>query len=194
MIYRLLVVYNAEIMLIIEIEHVHANCIPWPYWDIIMYHLVLWLCLLKCKTCSAIFYEFLISSFILTQYLDSCARIFVFSIPMWLMWSWSSTCIFNTSGIITCLPFIMIPSITAMSSLNDQYILLYCCTWSLISGHPAMMYPSSHCKCWSCTVTCCICVIDMHSGMFIDICIVSTLTSMPHISSHTSSEEELRNE
>ena len=42
------------------------------------------------------------------------------------------------------------------------------CTWSLISGHPAMMYPFSHHKCSSCAVACCIYWIDMHSGTFID--------------------------
>ena len=40
------------------------------------------------------------------------------------MWSWSSACGFDTSGITMCLPFIMMPSITAMSSLNDQYALM----------------------------------------------------------------------
>ena len=48
---------------------------------------------------------------------------------------------FSISGTITCLLFIMIPSITAMSSLNDQYVFMSCWTWSLISGHPVMIYP-----------------------------------------------------
>ena len=96
--------------------------------------------LLKCKTCSAIFYEIFISSFMLTQYIDFSARSFVFSIPMWFMWSSSSACVFNISGTITCLPFIMIPSITTMSYLNDQYVLMSHWTWSLISDHPAMIY------------------------------------------------------
>ena len=178
-----MVVYNIKIMLIIESEHVHINYIPWYYWDVMMYHLVLWLCMLKHKTCSAIFIGFLISSFMLTQYIDSHARSF-FSVPLWLMWSWSSTCVLSTSDIITHLSFIMMPSISAMSSLNEQYALMSCCTWSLIYGHPAMMYPLSHCKCSSYAVTCYIYAIDMYSGIFVDVCIASTLTSMPHISSY----------
>ena len=38
--------------------------------------------------------------------------------------------------------------------------------------------PFSHSKCSSCPVTCCICRIDKHSGMFVDICIASTLMSI----------------
>ena len=154
-----MVVYNAMIILIIESECVCANYIPWSYWDAMMYHLVLWLCLPMYKTCSTIFMKFLVSSFILTQYVNLHARSFVFSIAMWLMCSLSSPCVFSISGIITCLAFMMIPSITAMSSLNDQYVLMSHCTWSLISGNPVMMYPFSQCKCSSHTVTCCICGI-----------------------------------
>ena len=98
------------------------------------------------------------------------------------MWSWSSTCAFSTYSIITHPPFMIIPSVTAMSSLNDPYSVMSCCTWSLISSQPTMIYPLSHCKCSSCTVACCVCAIDMHSAMFIDACIVSTLMSMPYIS------------
>ena len=175
-----MVVYNAKIMLIIKSWHVHTNYIWWSYWDVMMYHLVLWLCLLEHKTCSAIFYAI----FNIIIYINPINRFtcqeFFFSIPTWLMWSWSSTCAFSTSGIIACLSFMMILSITAMPSLHDQYILMSSRTWSLISSHPVMMYPLSCCKCSSWLVTCCICVIDLHSGMFID---VSTLTSMPCISS-----------
>ena len=45
-----MIVYNAKIMLIIESENVCANYIPWSYQDVMMYHLVLCLSLLKCKT------------------------------------------------------------------------------------------------------------------------------------------------
>ena len=39
------------------------------------------------------------------------------------------------------MPFIMIPSMTTMSSLNDQYAIMSQCTCSLLSGQPAMTYP-----------------------------------------------------
>ena len=57
------------------------------------------------------------------------------------------------------------------------------CIWSLLSGHPTMMYPFNCCKCSSCVVVCCICWIDMYSGTFVDVYIASTLMSMPCIAS-----------
>ena len=102
---------------------------------------------------------------------------------MWLTSSWSSTCGFSTSGMTMCLPFIMMPSITAMSSLNDQYALLSWCRWSLLSGKPAIIPTFSHCKCLSCAVACCIWWTNMHPGTFIDVCIASILMSMPHTAS-----------
>ena len=89
---------------------------------------------------------------------------------------------FKTSGITNHLPFIMIPSCTAMSSWNIQYVLMSCSIWSLFSGQPMMMYPFSHCKWLSCEVACCNYCFDMHSGMFVTLCMVSTLTFMPGIS------------
>ena len=94
------------------------------------------------------------------------------------MWSSSSACCFNDSDMTMCLPFIMIPSITAMSSLNDQNTLMSWCTCSLLSGQAAMINPFHFCKYLSCAVTCCICWTNMHSWTFIDTCIASTLTSI----------------
>ena len=85
---------------------------------------------------------------------------------------------FNASGVAKHLPFIMMPSITSMSSLNDQYALMSWCTCSLLSGQPAMINPISCCKCSSCVVACCICWTHMYSGTFIDACFASTLMSM----------------
>ena len=142
-----MIIYYAKIMFIIESEHVCVNYLPRSCQDVMMYHIVLWLCLLKCKAGTTIFMWFSISSFILTQYTDLHARsLFFFSIPMWLTWRWSSACVFNILGVITCLAFIMILSITAMSSWNVQYVLISHGIWSLFSGHPMMMYPFSHCK------------------------------------------------
>ena len=87
----------------------------------------------------------------------------------------------NTLGITTCPPIIMIPSITTMSSQNTQYVLMSCGIWSLISGQPMMLHPFIHCKWSSCEVAFCSCCIDMHSGMFAAVCMVSTFTFMPGI-------------
>ena len=71
-----------------------------------------------------------------SQYIDSRTRSFVFSIPIWFIWSCCSTCFCNVSGITVCLPFRMTPSITAMSSWNVQYGLGFCGILSLFSCHP----------------------------------------------------------
>ena len=59
---------------------------------------------------------FSMSLLILTQFTDSCSSL-VFSLPIWLTWSWSSACYFRSSGIIMHLPFMTMPSMTARSSL-----------------------------------------------------------------------------
>ena len=101
---------------------------------------------------------------------------------MWLMWSWSSACAFKASSITTCLPFIIIPSITTMSSQKVQYILMSHGIWSLFPGQPMMMHPFWHCKRSSCAVACYNCGTDMHSMMFVAVHIVSTFISMSGIS------------
>ena len=53
-----MVIYNAEIVVIIYGEHACTNHIPWSYRDVMMYHLLLRLCLLKCKACSTVLYDF----------------------------------------------------------------------------------------------------------------------------------------
>ena len=81
------------------------------------------------------------------------------------------------------LPFMMIPSITAMSSLNDQYGAMSWCNWSLLSGHNAIIKHFNHDRCSSCAVTHCICWIDMHSGTLVDVYTASNLMSIPLITS-----------
>ena len=51
-----MVVYNTEIIFVIDMEHVCANYIPWSYWDVMMYDIFLRFHFLKCKICSAVFY------------------------------------------------------------------------------------------------------------------------------------------
>ena len=97
-----------------------------------------------------------------------------FSIPIWFRWSWSNACSFlKISGIMTHLSFIIIPSITTMSSQNVHYVLISCDIWLLFSGQSMMMYPFSHCKWSSCMVAWCNCCIDIHSGMFAAVCMAN---------------------
>ena len=107
---------------------------------------------------------------------------YFFSIPMWFTWSWSSASFLKTSGITTCLTLIIILLITTLSSQNVQYVITSSGIWSLFSGHPLITYPFSHCKWLSCAVACCNCDIDIHSGMFVAVCMASKFTSMPGFS------------
>ena len=75
-----MIIYNAKIMFIIESEYVYTNHLLRSCQDVMIYHLVLWLCLqdvmiyypvlwlclLKCKACTTIFVWLSMSSFILT--------------------------------------------------------------------------------------------------------------------------------
>ena len=141
-----MIICNTKVMFIIDSKHICSNHLPWFCQDVMMYYLVLQLCLLKCKTQSAVFnvlYNVII--YIGPVYRFTCQK-FVFSIPMQLMWSWSSACVFKTSSIATCLPFIIIPLITAMSSQNTQYVVII--SWHLISIFWPVYddVPLSHCK------------------------------------------------
>ena len=105
---------------------------------------------------------------------------FLVSIPMWFRWS--NMCLLKDSGITTCLPLSIIPSITAMSSWNVQYVCMSCGMWSLISGQPLMMYSFSCCRWLSCDTACCNCCIVMQSGMSVVVCMAWIFNCMPGIS------------
>ena len=115
-----------------------------------MNYSLLWLCLLKLKTCRAIFMYFSTSLLIPGQYIDLHARHFVFLIPICLICSCSSACFCNVSDITTNLPFRMPPSITAIFSQPVQFSLRFCAMWSLFSGHPLMICSFSCGKWLSC--------------------------------------------
>ena len=103
--------------------------------------------------------------------------------PIWFICSCSSVCCCNSSGMMMHLPFMMLLSITAMSSLKDQCGLISWWSWSLLSGNPAIIKDFNHCRCSSCIVAHCICWIDMQSGILVDICATSTIMSIPLIAS-----------
>ena len=84
---------------------------------------------------------------------------------MWLICSCWTACCHNTSGTTIHLPFIMTPSMTALSSLSAQYGLMSCCIWSLCSGQPFMIYS------WD---TACLCLgkslVAAHALSYILVC------------------------
>ena len=110
--------------------------------------------------------------------------LFFFLFLMWLICNWSSACVFNISGIITCLPLIKIPLITAMLSLNDQYVLISHCIM-VFNFWPsyAVMYPFSLVSAHLVQLPAVPVMIDMYSWMFIVVCIVFIFMSMLCISS-----------
>ena len=79
------------------------------------------------------------------------------------------------------LPLSIMPSITASSSLYDQYGCKSVHSSSLLSGQPEIIIPFSCCRGLSSDDVCCISAIDTHSGMSVMVCIQFTHTSMPFI-------------
>ena len=91
------------------------------------------------------FYMDSISAFMPIQYMDLHTSSVVFSIPIWLLCSWFNICFCSSLGIMSHLPFSIIPSITAISSLKVQFNLISCGPSFLPSGKP-MAHSLS---CWS---------------------------------------------
>ena len=127
------------------------------------------------------FMKLSISALMLGQYTDSQASSFVFSMPMWFMWSCSKICCLRLVGMIICLPFSITPSFTASSSLYDQYSFRSACSSSLVLSHSAMIRFFSFWRWSSCMDACCISATDTHSSMSVELCMASTQTSMSFI-------------
>ena len=80
-----------------------------------------------------------------------------------------------------CLPLSIMLSITANSSLYDQYGCMSTCRSSLLSGQPVIIISFSCCR-WEFSDNAhCISAIDMHFGISIAVCMASTHMSMPFI-------------
>ena len=105
----------------------------------------------------------------------------------WLIWSCSSSCFFNASGITICLLFRMTLSIASLSSWHVQCGLRFCAMLSMFSGHPFVICSFSCFKWLSRAVSCCSSCIVIHSGMFEAVYTVLTFTFIPDISSSLSS-------
>ena len=124
---------------------------------------------------------FSMSAFMLYQYTHPRASSFIFSMPIWFIWSWLSTCCLKLFGIIMHLPLSMMPSITASSSLYVQYGFNSVFISSLLSGHPAIIIFFNFWRWSTCDDACCSSVIDRHPCISVAVCMASTQTSMPFI-------------
>ena len=85
--------------------------------------------------------------------MDSCGCILVFSIHMWLMWSWFRAFSWSDAGIIILLPFIVVLSFIVISSLSYQYGCRSFCTSDLFDGQPYNIYSDSLLRYFSSVVT-----------------------------------------
>ena len=105
---------------------------------------------------------FLISSFILSQNIDSCTNRCDFSVGEWLLWSLSKTYCLREVGITILLPFSTIPSITFRSSWNVLFSCISCHTPALGNGQPYIIHVVSTCKCLPCFVVLYNSCVNMH--------------------------------
>ena len=124
---------------------------------------------------------FSISTFIFTQYTDSCTSNLVFSIPMWFLCSCLNICICNWDGIVTHLPFTAILSTMANSCLTGQYFVCLVPNLHFCAASPLWYMPCS-CRCISLAVTSYTSNIDVQTGRSTDVTITLTLMLRPHIS------------
>ena len=120
--------------------------------------------------------------FMLIQYTDYLARSHFFSIPMWLLCSWSSICFCNEKGIITHLSFIVTPIITARSCLIGQYLPKVGSKSSLFCGYPLVICACSICSSASILIAVLMSFIDVQTGMSIVMLSVCILMLIPAIS------------
>ena len=125
-------------MAIIEGKNDSAYYLPWFAWDFMENNFVFgWLHVEHIFTNSSI------SAFLFSQSRNSHASSLVFSIPIWLLWSFSIALDCNCASFLIDLPFIGTPSIIVSSSMNVQYghisILCLICLkaiplWHIFSG------------------------------------------------------------
>ena len=118
-----MIILNAKVVFVIESKHVHCYHFPWFAWNVMINKFLFWLGLLKIKACRTVFYMVLIiciHTYAINRF--ACQEFSSFSVHVVNMNL--STCCCNAFGITICLPFMTTPSITAMSSLNIQYVLM----------------------------------------------------------------------
>ena len=72
--------------------------------------------------------------------MDLHVHVLVFSMLIWIISSWSSAFLCSDADIIFLFPFIVIPSMTAISSLKDQYDCVSFCTSAFVDGLPCNMF------------------------------------------------------
>ena len=163
-------------------EHVSPDHFPWLEEYIVMNDSFLGLPLLKLKACRTLFYVIFgyLHLWWASTHIPGPVALF-FSMPMWFVCCWLSTCSFKLFGMMMYLPLSIMPSITASSSLYDQYGCKSACSSSLLSGQAVIIIPFSCCRWLLSEDAYCISATDTHSGISIEVCMASTWTSMPFI-------------
>ena len=124
---------------------------------------------------------FSLSIFVLVQYTNSLTSSCVFSMPMGLLCSCSSSCFCKIQGIIIHLSFMTILFIIASSCPFGQYLCLLESTSSLGCGQPLLKHIFSICKSVSWLIAALMSSIHVQIGRSTFLLIVHMLTFMPVI-------------
>ena len=80
-----MLIYDTKIIVLVNCKQVYTKDFPWYLSE---NYFLFWLHLLKSKACGAVFTVFSIYTLRCIQYMDCLASGLVFSMPMWLIWSW----------------------------------------------------------------------------------------------------------
>ena len=127
--------------------------------------------------------SYMSAAFMLNQYIDLCASSLVFSIPLWIRGSCFSVLSYSIAGIIIILLFTAIPSMVAVSSVNDQYGCRYFCTSALVDGRPCSVSSTSMSMCSSSIIAILTSSAVRKSSMSMHDTVVLMAMHMPGISS-----------
>ena len=150
-------------MLLINWKYISTYRFPWLLWYLMWHCCVLRSICLEIKAHGAVSVSSM-WAFMLTQYIDSCTSSLVFFMAMWFMCSWFSALFYNDTGTIS-LPFIVISSVIAISSMNDQNGWSSLCPSAFIDGQPQTKYFHIRPKCSSFRIATQISLVLMQCGI-----------------------------
>ena len=140
MLYRefAVVISNRKIVFVLKWKHVSSLRFHWPSWYLMLHCFVLMLCGLD--------HSFYLV-FMFTQYMDSYDSKHVLFHVHVVFVQLVKCFICSGAGTIIILPFMAIPSMIAISSLNDQYGSFH--TSTFVDGQPCNTYTDCMSKCSS---------------------------------------------
>ena len=173
------VIYSTKIMLAISCKDVNSYIFPQLPLVFHAMHFIYWSCCLEIKACRAVLVVSLMLAF---MYMDSCASKQIWFMSMWLRCSCSSDLSCGATGIIIVLPFIAIPSMIAISSMNDQYFCSSFCTFSFCQWPAMNAHSDSMPRCTSPSFAPLIFSAVMEYGRSMYDSIAFMMIHMPHIS------------